>query len=68
MQNGCGNMEQWETQFGRERTFGARVITGFEITQTCRGKHYGESDRCILGFLVNRAGSPAICQGTCRSH
>lgn len=31
MQNGCGNVEQVEAVFGRERTLGARVITGFEI-------------------------------------
>jgi len=32
MQNGCGNVEQLKAYFGRKRTFGARVITGFEIT------------------------------------
>lgn len=31
MQNGCGNLEQLEARFGPERSFGARVITGFEI-------------------------------------
>jgi len=31
MQNGCGNVEQLEAQFGSPRSFGARVITGFEI-------------------------------------
>lgn len=31
MQNGCGNVEQLIDNFGPERSFGARVITGFEI-------------------------------------
>ena len=31
MQNGCGNVEQVEAEFGPDRTLGARVITGFEI-------------------------------------
>ena len=33
MQNGCGNVEQVENCFGRERSLGARVITGFEIKE-----------------------------------
>jgi len=32
MQNGCGNIEQLIELLGPERSFGARVITGFEIT------------------------------------
>ncbi len=33
MQNGCGNIEQLIELLGPERSFGARVITGFEITR-----------------------------------
>lgn len=33
MQNGCGNIEIVESHFGSEKTLGARVITGFEITK-----------------------------------
>lgn len=33
MQNGCGNIEQLEQRFGSERVLGARVITGFEISE-----------------------------------
>ncbi len=33
LQNGCGNIEQVKNCFGPDRTFGARVITGFEITR-----------------------------------
>ena len=33
VQNGCGNVEQLEAEFGQLRSFGARVITGFEITK-----------------------------------
>jgi len=32
MQNGCGNVEQVKEKFGSDKTLGARVITGFEIT------------------------------------
>lgn len=31
MQNGCGNIEKLIASLGEERSFGARVITGFEI-------------------------------------
>ncbi len=33
LQNGCGNLEKVEQRFGRARSLGARVITGFEITR-----------------------------------
>ena len=36
MQNGCGNVEQLEARLGVTRSFGARVITGFEIRQPAR--------------------------------
>jgi len=36
MQNGCGNVEQLADEFGVERSFGARVITGFEIERPAR--------------------------------
>lgn len=32
LQNGCGNIELLQERFGAEKTLGARVITGFEIT------------------------------------
>ena len=33
MQNGCGNLEMVVERFGKERSLGARVITGFEIEE-----------------------------------
>ncbi len=75
MQNGCGNIEQVEQRFGSSRTFGGRVITGFEIRQpgtvditvTADDVHVGS---CIRGTIppfaarlaeaVNRAGLPCI--------
>jgi len=33
MQNGCGNVEQLVDRFGAGRVLGARVITGFEISE-----------------------------------
>ncbi len=73
MQNGCGNVEQLQTCFGKKRTFGARVITGFEITSpgtvritvSADDVHVGS---CIRGTIptfaltlaraVNHAGLP----------
>ena len=73
MQNGCGNIEQVEQNFGSSRAFGGRVITGFEIRQpgtvditvTADDVHVGS---CIRGTIppfaqrladaVNRAGLP----------
>ncbi len=75
MQNGCGNIEQVEQRFGPSRTFGARVITGFEIRQpgtvditvTADDIHIGS---CIRGTIppfatrlaeaINNAGLPCI--------
>ena len=75
MQNGCGNIEQVKHKFGPTRTFGARVITGFEIRQpgtvditvTADDVHIGS---CIRGTLpsfatrlaeaINNAGLPCI--------
>lgn len=34
MQNGCGNVELVSKRFGFQKSLGARVITGFEITET----------------------------------
>jgi len=73
MQNGCGNIERVKQRFGSIRTYGARVITGFEIRQpgtvnitvTADDIHIGS---CIRGTIppfaqrladaVNRAGLP----------
>jgi len=75
MQNGCGNMEQVEERFGPERTFGARVITGFEITApgevaitvTADAVHIGSCRRgqipafaLELAGAIDRAGLPCI--------
>ncbi len=75
MQNGCGNIEQVEEQFGSTRTFGARVTTGFEIRQpgtvnitvSADDVHIGS---CIRGAIppfaarlagaIHRAGLPCI--------
>jgi len=38
MQNGCGNVEQLSAQFGKDRSLGARIITGFEIEQATQVK------------------------------
>lgn len=75
MQNGCGNVEQVEGCFGRERTLGARVITGFTITRpglvtitvSADAIHIGGS-RCgtpppsafLLADLLSRAGHPTV--------
>jgi len=75
MQNGCGNMEQVEQRFGPERTFGARVITGFEITGpgevaitvTADAVHIGSCQRGQipafaeqLARAIDQAGLPCI--------
>ena len=75
MQNGCGNVELLEQQFGPEKSLGARVITGFEITQpgsiaitvSADAIHVGGS-RCgaipesarTLAELITKAGHPAL--------
>lgn len=75
MQNGCGNMELVEECFGREKTLGARVITGFTITRpglititvSADAIHIGGCDRKtlpdsarLLADAINRAGHPAV--------
>lgn len=74
MQNGCGNVELVEQQFGPERSLGARVITGFEIvrpgiiaiTVTADAVHVGASRRGEvpdsaeeLAAMISNAGHPA---------
>ncbi|EKD33575.1 MAG: 2-dehydropantoate 2-reductase [uncultured bacterium] len=75
MQNGCGNVELLEQQFGPEKSLGARVITGFEITQpgtiaitvSADAIHVGGS-RCgaipesarTLAAMIDSAGHPAL--------
>jgi 2-dehydropantoate 2-reductase len=75
MQNGCGNIEQVQERFGADRTFGARVITGFEITATGKvaitvtadAVHIGSCHRGRipafaeeLAAAIDRAGLPCI--------
>lgn len=75
LQNGCGNLEQLEARFGRERSFAGRVITGFEIeepgwvriTVTADAIHLGGSipgttDRRVeeLAKAVAVAGIPCV--------
>jgi 2-dehydropantoate 2-reductase len=75
MQNGCGNVELVESRFGREKSLGARVITGFAINRPGRititvsadAIHVGgstpgtvpESARLLAG-MINKAGHPAL--------
>ncbi len=75
MQNGCGNLEMLADNFGEERSFGARVITGFEfdrpgiirITVTADDVHIGgycegeipESAETIAD-AINNAGLPCV--------
>ena len=49
MQNGCGNLEQVETFFGPEKSFGGRVITGFEIIAPGQVKVTVTADAIHLG-------------------
>ena len=75
MQNGCGNLEQVEGCFGRERTLGARVITGFAITRpglvtitvSADAIHVGGCGRgtvppsaTLLADLLSHAGHPTV--------
>jgi 2-dehydropantoate 2-reductase len=75
MQNGCGNIEKVQERFGAGRTFGARVITGFEITApgkvaitvTADAVHIGSCRRGQipafaeeLAVAIDRAGLPCI--------
>jgi len=74
MQNGCGNMEILTEYFSKERCFGARVITGFEIekpgqvniTVSADAIHIGGSQpgsiprlASELAGLIAEAGHPA---------
>ncbi|MFC1489576.1 ketopantoate reductase family protein [Candidatus Latescibacterota bacterium] len=75
MQNGCGNLEIVEKHFGKDRTLGARVITGFEIenpgiikiTVTADDIHIGDYDEggisksaADFAETLNRAGLPCV--------
>ena len=52
MQNGCGNIEQLLELLGPERSFGARVITGFEITRPAQVTITVSADAIHLGAGV----------------
>lgn len=52
MQNGCGNIEQLIELLGPERSFGARVITGFEITRPAQVTITVSADAIHLGAGV----------------
>lgn len=73
MQNGCGNVEQLEAEFGISRSFGARIITGFEIKQPAQVTITVSADdvhigSCLPGTIpepaatiaeaINRSGLP----------
>lgn len=75
MQNGCGNIEIVEDCFGSEKTLGARVITGFEITKpgevnitvSADDIHIGSSQSGsisqaaeILAEQISKSGHPTI--------
>lgn len=49
MQNGCGNIEQLIEVLGAERSFGARVITGFEIVRPAQIRITVSADDVHLG-------------------
>lgn len=52
MQNGCGNVEQLLDVFGPERSYGARVITGFEIPSPGRVSITVSADDVHIGGAV----------------
>jgi 2-dehydropantoate 2-reductase len=52
MQNGCGNVEQLVDAFGPGRSFGARVITGFEIASPGRVNITVSADDIHIGDAV----------------
>jgi len=75
MQNGCGNIEQVTQRFGAQRSLGARVITGFEITQpgmvnitvSADNVHIGAAvpgpiagSAQTLADFINQAGLPCV--------
>jgi len=53
LQNGCGNIEQLIELFGPERSFGASVITGFEIAGPAQVKITVSADDVHIGSAVN---------------
>lgn len=52
MQNGCGNVEQLLKAFGSRRSFGARVITGFEIAGPAQVTITVSADDVHLGAAI----------------
>jgi 2-dehydropantoate 2-reductase len=75
MQNGCGNVEQLVHHLGDKRSLGARIITGFEITQPASvritvsaddihigGSQAGHISKAIeiLASAIARAGLPCV--------
>jgi 2-dehydropantoate 2-reductase len=75
VQNACGNIEQLIELFGPERSFGARVITGFEIAGPAKVQITVSADAIHLGAgisgtipepaasiaaAIDRAGLPCI--------
>ncbi len=77
LQNGCGNLERLIAAFGRERSLGGRVITGFaiekpglvRITVTADDIHIGAPDEgpppdsaLRIATAINHAGIP--CRAT----
>ncbi|PIE56167.1 MAG: 2-dehydropantoate 2-reductase [Desulfobulbus propionicus] len=74
-QNGCGNIEQLTKAFGAQRTLGARVITGFQIsgpatvriTVSAAEVHVGGAiagivpdSATILAQSINDSGLPCV--------
>ncbi len=53
MQNGCGNVEQLIEAFGPDRSFGARVITGFEIVRPAQVRITVSADDIHIGSSLN---------------
>jgi len=59
MQNGCGNVEQIVRAFGSARSLGARVITGFEISNPGHIRITVSADAVHLGAACAGSISPA---------
>lgn len=53
MQNGCGNVEHLIAALGAERSYGARVITGFEIAHPGRVSITVSADDVHIGAAVS---------------
>ena len=62
MQNGCGNLELIVDHFGLNRSLGARVITGFEITHPGLVKITVTADHIHIGGYQEGEISPAAQQ------